>query len=220
MASYPTRSVPSRTGATILIPTPEATEGMSVLMYNFSGPGWNSSEGGMAARPVETFDFASKLHDLHYCISDIGFKTVGEHEAEAARGGLDARALRDRSHQHKADRIFRIMVEHNGNWGLGPYYSRTRFIHEHTEWALPDDGFINILTEPMLVQVLCEYRMMPWSELPRGSRAYREPRPMGPRGGQQPPRPNYSAPVPEDQRWFEWTKDFYAPVWAQVLAVI
>ena len=28
---------------------------------------------------VETFDFASKIHDLHYCISDIGFKTIGEH---------------------------------------------------------------------------------------------------------------------------------------------
>lgn len=218
MASFPTRSVPSRNGSTITIPTLEATEGKSMGMYNFSGPGWNSTEGAMAARPVETFDFASKIHDLHYCISDIGFKTESEHDADARAGRGNAR---DRSHQHKADRIFRIMVEHTNNWGFAPYYSRTRFIHERTEWALPDDGFVNILTEPMLAVVLREYRMMPWSELGRGSRTYRQPRQShGPRGGAQPPRPDYAAPVPEDQTWLEWARDFYAPVWQRVLDVL
>lgn len=219
MANYPTRSVPSRTGSTIVIPAPEAMEGWSFGMYNFSGPGWNSSEGGMAARPVETFDFASKIHDLHYCISDIGFKTLGEHEADVRAGQGNAR---NRSHQHKADRIFRIMVEHNDNWGLAPYYSRTRFIHERTEWAQPGDGFVNILTEPMLVQVLREYRMMPWSALPGGSRRFREPEPRfhGPHGGPEVPRRDYAAPVPEDETWFEWARQFYAPVWQRILDVV
>jgi hypothetical protein len=219
MASFPTRSVPSRTGSTIVIPTQEATEGWSFGMYNFSGPGWNSSEGGMAARPVETFDFASKLHDLSYCISDIGFKTIGEHEADERAGRVDERT---RSLQHKADRIFRIMVEHNDNWGAAPYYSRTRFIHERTEWARSDDGFVNILTETALVEVLREYRMMPWSELPSGSRTFRRPEVQahGPRSGPAAPRRDYAAPVPEDERWFQWTMEFYAPVWQRILAVV
>lgn len=212
------RPVTIRDGRQVLIPQPWATEGYSVLGYNFSGPGWNSSEGAMAARPVETFDFASKLHDLHYVISDIGFKTRGDHteDVEAGRGNA-----RDRSHQHKADRIFRIMVEHTGNWGIGPYYSRTRFIHEQTEWAIPNDGFVNILTEPNLVEVLKEYRMMPWRALPRGSRNYQEPRFRSGRGhDHQPPRPDYDVPVPEDQTWLEWAQKTYEAVWPQILAVI
>ena len=220
MASFPTRSVPSRTGATIVIPTPEATEGWSFGMYNFSGPGWNSSEGGMAARPVETFDFASKIHDLHYCISDINFKTASEHQDDVRAGRGSAR---NRSHQHKADRIFRLMVEHTNDWGLAPYYSRTRFSHERTEWALPNDGFVNILTEPVLVTVLREYRMMPWSELGRGSRHYRQtPQPHhGGRGGAPDVmRRDYAAAVPEDQTWFEWARAFYAPVWERCLAIV
>ena len=219
MASFPTRSVPTRNGATILIPVPEAIEGWSYGIYNFSGPGWNSSEGGMAARPVETFDFASKLHDLHYCISDIGFETVGTHQESFLAGRGDARA---RSHQHKADRIFRIMVEHTNDWGFAPYYSRTRFSHERTEWALPGDGFVNILTEPALVTVLREYRMMPWSALGRGSRRYREPdrRFHGHDSGPEAPRRDYAAPVPEDETWFEWARDFYAPVWQRILDVV
>ncbi|MCA9704351.1 MAG: hypothetical protein KDK70_00720 [Myxococcales bacterium] len=207
------REVPISGGRTVSIPQTWATEGYSLGMYNFSGPGWNSSEGGMAARPVETFDFASKLHDLHYCISKIGFKTEGEHadDVEAGRG-----SARDRSHQHKADLIFRIMVEHTDNSGFGPYYSRTRFIHEQTQYAMADDGFVNILNEPNLIEVLKEYRMMPWSELPESSqprhrRDWFERNVHGPR--------NYAEPVPEDQRWYEWAKEFYAPIWGRALAV-
>lgn len=219
MASFPTIQVPSRTGATIRIPTPEATEGWSYGIYNFSGPGWNSSEGGMAARPVETFDFASKLHDLHYCISDINFKSASEHAADVRAGRGSAR---NRSHQHKADRIFRTMVEHTGNWGLAPYYSRTRFAHERTDWALPNDGFVNILTEPVLLVVLQRYRMMPWSELGRGSRRYRETPQMhqGRGGAPSVMRPDYAAPVSEDQTWFDWARRYYAAVWPRVLAVV
>lgn len=210
------RAVTIRDGRTVLIPQPWATDGYSVLMYNFAGPGWNSTQGAMAARPVETFDFAAKLHDLHYVISNIGFKTVGDHteDVEAGRG-----SARDRSHQHKADRIFRLMVEHTGNWGIGPYYSRTRFSHERTEWAMEDDGFVNILTEPALISVLNEYQMMPWSELPRSDRHYREQPRFHHDHGHQPPRPDYAHPVPQDREWFQWAQRHYEAVWGQVLAV-
>jgi hypothetical protein len=217
MADFPTRAVPARDGSMIYIPTLEARDGFSVGMYNFAGPGWNSSEGSMAARPVETFDFAAKIHDLHYCISDIEFKTKGGHDADVQAGRGNAV---HRSHQHKADRIFRMMVEHTRNWGLGPYYSRTRFIHERTEWALPNDGFVNLLTEPMLVEVLREYRMVPWSALGRGSRSYRTD--VLPAGPAPVPvlRPNYAAPVPEDAQWYEWAREFYAPVWQRLLEIV
>ncbi|MEM9459491.1 MAG: hypothetical protein AAGF11_35260 [Myxococcota bacterium] len=212
MPDYPTREVPARDGTTILLPTLEALEGYSVLGYNFAGPGWNSSRGGMAARPTDTFDFAAKLHDLHYCISDIGFKTKGEHADDVEEGTGNAR---DRSHQHKADLIFRLMVEHAENWGAGPYYSRTRFIHEQTEYAQANDGFINILSESVLCTVLNEYRMIPWSHVDREDRQY-----TARRGRNNPPRPIYSAPIPEDAQWYQWAMDFYAPVWGQILAVV
>lgn len=211
------RVVTIRDGREVLVPQPWATEGFSVLMYNFSGPGWNSTEGAMAARPVETFDFASKIHDLHYVISDIGFKTIGEHteDTEVGRG-----SARDRSHQHKADRIFRIMVEHTDDRGIGPYYSRTRFIHERTDWALPNDGFVNLLTEPALVKVLEEYRMMPWSELPRADRSYREDRRVHHGRGHQPRRPDYAQSVPQDSGWYQWAQKRYEGVWIDMLSVV
>ena len=212
MTEFPTREVPARNGTTILIPTTDALHGESMLNWNFAGRGWNSSRGGMAARPTETFDFAAKLHDLHYCISNIGFKTKGEHADDVEAGTGSAR---DRSHQHKADLIFRIMVEHNDNWGAGPYYSRTRFIHEQTEYAQPDDGFINIFNEPVLCTVLQEYRMVPWSHVDRDDRQY-TPR----RGRNNPPRPRYSVPVPQDARWYEWAQEFYEPVWERIIAVV
>lgn len=207
------REVDISGGRTVSIPQPWATEGYSLGSYNFSGPGWNSTEGAMAARPVETFDFASKIHDLHYCISKIGFKTEGEHadDVKAGRG-----SARDRSHQHKADLIFRIMVEHTDNRGFGPYYSRTRFVHEQTEYAMPDDGFVNILAEPNLCAVLGEYRMMPWSELPEGDQQ-RHRRNWFERNVHGPP--NYAAPVAQDQQWLEWARQHYSAVWGQVLAV-
>ena len=210
-STFPTREVPSKDGGTIVIPTLEAMEGFSVLSYNFAGPGWNSSQGGMAARPVETFDFAAKLHDLSYCISNIeSFKTASEHLDDVEEGTGDPRI---RSLQHKADLIFRIMVEHNDNWGIGPYYSRTRFAHERTEFAQDGDGFINILNEPALCIVLNEYRMMPWSHVSSDDKQYH------PRHGRNPPRRNYSAPVPEDASWYQWAKEFYGPVWGRFLSV-
>lgn len=207
------REVTIRGGRVITIPHTWATEGWSFGMYNFSGPGWNSSEGGMAARPVETFDFASKLHDLSYCISKIGFKEVDDHDEDVREGRGSAK---ERSLQHKADRIFRIMVEHTDNSGLAPLYSRLNFAHERTGWARKDDGFVNILNEPNLIGVLNEYRMMPWSELPEEDRP-RHRRDWFERNIHGPP--NYAERVPQDSEWYKWARGHYDKVWCKLVAI-
>ncbi|MEM9457290.1 MAG: hypothetical protein AAGF11_24135 [Myxococcota bacterium] len=214
MSDFPTREVIIRGGRTIQIPTLEAKDGMSVLSYNFAGPGWNSTEGAMAARPTGTFDFAAKIHDLTWCILDIAsFQPVSDHLEDIEKGRGDPL---NRSRQHKADVIFRLMVEHNGNWGIAPWYSRRNFAHERTDFARADDGFVNILNEPNLIAVLNDYRMMPWSELPRSDRHYDIEHDFE----QATVSPDYDTPVPQDQRWYAWAKEFYGPVWGDLIAVV
>ncbi len=194
-------------GQVVEIPKLHATDGMSLGGYNFAGPGWNSSQGCMAARPTCTFDFAAKIHDLHYCISNIDFKTLGDHEKDVAKGIGSAR---HRSHQHKADLIFRLMVNHTGEWGIGNYYSRTRFIHSKSEWALANDGFVNILSEPRLIAILKNYRMIPWSELTMRQKLA---------NSFSLSQPRYAVPVDQDAHWYEWAQAKYRSIWGSLIAV-
>lgn len=209
------REVTISGGRVISIPKLDATEGSSYGDYNFSGPGWNSTQGAMAARPVCTFDFASKLHDLSYCISKIeDFKSVSDHDADIANNTGDPVM---RSVQHKADLLFRIMVVHTDNSGVGPLYSRLTFAHDRADYAMANDGFVNILNEPSLIAVLNDYRMMPWDQLPgdnqvRHRRDWFERNVHGPR--------NYAERVPQDSEWYDWARTHYAPVWGQLRSII
>lgn len=210
-------SVATNNGTVVNLPGLHDKDGWSFGIYNFAGPGWNSSEGGPSARPVDRVDFAAKIHDFSYAIHNLEFKTEGEHKRDIEQGRGDPIK---RSLQHKADLIFRVMVTHTDCYGLAMMYSRINFIHEQTSWARTDDNFVNIFNEKNITTKLNEYRMMPWTDIDESSKTYRPRRPGSRRDrGEIARRPQYDTLVPEDATWLRWAQSVYQKVWGRLTNV-
>lgn len=187
------------------MPKPDETDGWAFAGdVNFAGPGWS---GPFRTRPRNHFDFASKLHDLAYCVNDLEIKMNPFFKRDPI----------SLSRKAKADSIFRLMNRHTGtsgfsikllNWG-----ANLIFDGKDQDDFVAGDGFINPLTHSSVVFLLSDpaaYLMIPYERLPR----HLQPKT---RKG----KPDYMTATRYDHSpgWVSWAKTAYAKVWNDLAAI-
>jgi hypothetical protein len=182
------------------MPQPDAREGSALSGYNFAGPGWN---GPFRTRPTNAFDFASKIHDLCYCINGL------------SGGWMPISDPREKSRKAKADRIFRLLtsVHHGSDFFSGVLFpfSQATFLGKDESDFRRHDGFVNPLVDTGIRTRLAapqSYLMIPYDALPA--------RPLLPNGDH-----NFQAATPFDVTpgWYGWASRAYQPVWPQLLGI-
>ncbi len=202
---------------------PGADEGWAIVgTGRFPGPGWS---GEFRGRPATLFDFAAKLHDLHYALNDIKFGAV------SGTVGHGVPFLRERgkalSRKAKADYIFRKMNDvgtGGGVWvGFVNWAARAAF-YDDPKYFCRNDDFANALLQPETPRLARpeEYLMIPYSHL-------KEPRPTIAvvkhwKGIPDHPLtktftfPDYMGAANEDHSpgWWMWAESVYGETWRKI----
>ena len=197
---------------------------------HFPGPGWGSSTypgwtGEFRGRPDGLFDFAAKLHDLHYFLNQLEFGfgsgTIGHWASPFREDGLTL------SRKAKADYIFTKMNAvgtGGGAWvGVVSWLAR-RVFYDDPKWFCPNDGFKNALTYSKTTRLddPREYLMIPYGQL-------REPRPTvsvvrylhgirTPRNARTVQYPDYMKTTDDDTApgWRGWAATTYGRTWTRI----